>query len=246
MSSDTNARCQLTMTASSSVTSPWYLYKQPGGQSRWKNTFKELRQFRYPRELSWHAVPHPKPLPADFTEAGRSCLRMQAAPGWGIGHGRLVVHMMKGEHQNFYNTVFPGKKYRFSCWMRQEGIPGGQVEIEDRGLPELTRVVAVDGNWQKYEFDFVPKRPSTSGNATIKFDGGGTLWLDAVRLYELDRVPTSARCCRSGNGNSRIFEGTQPGNRGVLRYWGLQSNGHGSAASIHKSGSRRPRGESKT
>jgi hypothetical protein len=204
---------------------PWYLYKEPG-QSRWLNVNKDFRQFRYPPELSYQIVEHPGPIPAEFKEeAGRGCLRMTADPGWGIGHGRLITHQMRGRSDNFYNEVFIGKKYRFSCWMRQEGIPGGKVEIFDNGLPELSRTLEVDGVWKQYDIDFVPKGPETAGNTTIRFDDGGTLWLDCVRLCETE--------CGAGFAQMRpewkeqlqlLFDGTHPGERGFLRYWGLHNN----------------------
>ena len=89
----------------------------------------------------------------------------------------------------------PGKPYKVSIWLRQEGMSTPKVRLQVGTI--MTREVEVSNEWKKFEFDLPwenPEKPysSTQNDSTRLFVGAvsdGTLWMDNLLIYESDVEP---------------------------------------------------------
>jgi len=89
--------------------------------------------------------------------------------------------------------AFPLKKdqwYRFSCWAKSQGLPGGQVSValSDTKVWDnagLSMALTPGGEWRRFETLFQANRDITN-NGRLQFWYGetGTLWLDEVAIEE--------------------------------------------------------------
>jgi hypothetical protein len=145
-----------------------------------------------------HLVPHPGPIPAEFTERGQSCLHVSTTiPDDEV---RLSQYNHAGTNQTWYPVLEVGATYVVEAWMRQEGIPGGIVTFSLQGDygglrwndPTDTAYVppidfSVTGGWAKYTATFTitgPYNEEGVGTTQLAFNGPGQLWLDNFRVYK--------------------------------------------------------------
>lgn len=218
---------------------PYKLQFKPPASSRWQD-WKSLDSVDDVPGIGWRRVPHPGALPDEFADRGSTCLELSAARDWGIG---LIVAQHNHKDQEWYNVLLPGRTYRFEAWMRQEGIPQGAVSLADSNLPEVATTFTVDGTWRKHQWEFSldawEDNPSVNA-LTLAFSGGGRLWLDTPVVYDATDadgngkpdVPAGAMLPDWKN-QLKAFYATAPGDtKGVLRFWGGQSNGPGGATLV--------------
>jgi hypothetical protein len=145
-----------------------------------------------------HLVPHPEPIPANFTDRGQTCLHVSTSiEGDEV---RMVQYNHAGTSQTWYQVLEVGATYVVEAWMRQEGIEGGRVTFRLGGdyggvqwddPTDISMVNPIDftvtGEWVKYTGTFVIPSPYTEegiGTTELVFNGPGQLWLDNFRVYK--------------------------------------------------------------
>lgn len=121
---------------------------------------------------------------------GRTSLRVASSGG----EARVESHgQFDGAGQGYYPTLEPGKRYRLSIWMRQEGIPGGNVRVGFTSVYAGTqRTHAVSGEWREYMADYVaPEWPGLGVVSVfeLRFEGPGTVWVDRLSFHEVSEPP---------------------------------------------------------
>jgi hypothetical protein len=146
-----------------------------------------------------HLVPHPEPVPAEFTasQRGKTCLHVSTTiPGDEVVLGQ---YNHAGTNQTWYPVLEVGATYVVEAWMRQEGITNDTVTFrlggdyrylnlndpEDVFIPEID--FHVTGQWVKHTATFtIPGVYDEEGVGTteLQFVGPGELWLDNFRVYK--------------------------------------------------------------
>ncbi len=151
------------------------------------------------RTFSWYQdtvsatlVPHPGTIPAEFTDPGETCLQMTFPEGNSGWFGQYIFHSYDQGEGQWYGQLVPGAHYRASVWLRQEGLPNGQVRFVINGpysaLAQQTPWT-VTGEWRQYTYDFVaPDYPTGGSHAGLGFEltGPGTVWFDNFLVYQYD------------------------------------------------------------
>lgn len=137
-------------------------------------------------------VPHTAPQPDDFSEAGAGCLEA-TFPSGGGWIGQYLFHGLDEGEGTWYAQLEPGEPYRAEVWLRQEGIPDGQVSLYVGGAYEGSVTVepwTVTDTWQRYTVDFIGPPyldpPTYHGLLGLRTAGGGTLWVDNFVVYKYD------------------------------------------------------------
>jgi len=136
-------------------------------------------------------VPHPKPVPAEMTDAGEACLQVKAAEGEHSISQTVFIGTDMGGESIWYGQLEPGKKYRLEVWLRQEGLAndGAIVFSYGRGYPDIKQSFKVTGQWGRFTCEFTgPERPTKLWHFghTFTFSGPGTLWMDNCRIFRCD------------------------------------------------------------
>ena len=213
---------------------PYHIHTKQPGAKNWVD-WKALPSLDDIREISAAHVPHPQPLPVEFTNPGKTCLQLKAARDWGM---KVTIAVHGPKDQDWYYTLIPGHTYQFDAWMRQDGILSGRVAFEDSKFKEiLGKSFAVDGAWKKFSHQFsIPKWTQRDlGSLTLSFEGGGTLWLDQPIVFDATDSKNAGKPDVLANGMvplwrdelRKFYTASPTGPKGVLRYWGGQSNGPG-------------------
>jgi len=180
-------------------------------------------------EVRFSLAAHDEATAALIPEAediGESCLRVD------VGQGRAAIWQPKfrGFQSNppdWYGYLDPGRKYRLSVWLRQEGLGnGGKVGFSLGGVyPQVRTEFTVSSRWEKHVFRFTgPGYPVDRGGAsgpTFSMTGPGTLWMDNCHLLRYD---TPEEADAQFIPNQTLVDGlvsSQPaaGEKGVLRTW---------------------------
>ena len=131
--------------------------------------------------------------------------RLSQAAGVTSGHSaRLECTSFTRHSRDSYATIAQsgliaiesGKWYRFSCWARQEGMASAMVTTEwtadqTATIPYNTTALFyqmnVGNQWRHFEWVFPSYSTGTENSIlTLYFDDVGTLWLDDVRIVEVD------------------------------------------------------------
>ncbi|MEZ0297736.1 MAG: hypothetical protein ACAI35_14905 [Candidatus Methylacidiphilales bacterium] len=190
-------------------------------------------------EMRLSIVAHPGKVPAEMAvTAGKGCMQIEAVAGENkISHVRFCGTEF-GKESLYYPQLEPGKKYRLSLWMRQEGLGDkGQVHfgmsVPVPGHEGIEQNFDVTGEWARYTFDFEgPERPAKAKHygPMFKFSGGpgasaGKLWMDNIRLFRYDSDADLARADGYIPNRTILNElvSTQPaaGEKGCHRVWVL-------------------------
>ena len=140
---------------------------------------------------TWKLVPHPGPIPPEFTVAdrGRACLEITMRGDKPI---TLSQYNHAGPGQNWYPVLQVGRPYIVEFWARQEGMANPTIHF---GLSsfhdEIKQDFPVTGQWRKCSFEFSPERAwpanrEVIGQMMLSFAGPGTVWLDCWRIYPKD------------------------------------------------------------
>lgn len=176
-------------------------------------------------------VPHPQPIPADMTDAGRTCLLIEAGPGTQKLWHPTCISPDKGGESLWYGFFEIGKTYHVEFWLRQEGLgDGGKVTFNLNGqLKEVTTTWTVDGTWKKYTYDFVAPEPPASCwhyGPALNFTGPGKLWIDNGRLSRIDRPEDAQKPYVIGRPALDELLKSQPetGRKGCHRIWFLKKD----------------------
>lgn len=154
--------------------------------------FEEDVNYLYPWEGgSARLVPHTGPLPATFTEPGRSALLLTAPEG-GAWFGQYLFHRYDDGEGQFYGQLTPGAAYRAEVWLKQEGLANGQVWFEVGGsygdavsVPPWT----VTGDWAHYTVDFTGPpimAANWHGSLALRVESAGQVWVDNFLVYRTD------------------------------------------------------------
>jgi len=104
----------------------------------------------------------------------------------GFVHGGPSSHAMLA--QVGLVAVRKGERYRFSCWVRAEGIRSRQIDValkstEDWNDCGLAAPLAVTRSWRRIELAFVASRDlSARSRLQFWYRETGTLWMDDVEI----------------------------------------------------------------
>jgi len=151
-----------------------------------------------PRQVRFSLVPHPKPVPEAMADPGETCLQVDALVPEETSINQLVfIGTDHGGESIWYGQLEPGKHYRLSVWLRQEGLGnGGAVRFSyGQGYPGISHDFSITNQWAEYTFEFDgperPKDPWHFGH-TFTFTGPGKLWMDNCRIARIDRPEDAA------------------------------------------------------
>lgn len=181
-------------------------------------------------------VPHPGTLPPEFTEPGETCLRLDFPAGGGWA-GQWIFHGYDNGEGRWYSQLTPGATYRAEAWLRQEGIPGGQVRFYATGpYSALTQATpwTVTGEWQHFTYDFIgPAYPDPAdGHATFGLQalgGPGTLWVDNFLVYRYDAAHNFSPFTPNQMAFNELMAAMPPsGPKPALRFYATTYGGHSS------------------
>lgn len=94
-----------------------------------------------------------------------------------------------GTPGGYYPSLEQGRTYRAECWLRQVGVPSGQVNFRLSGAYSAVNTTwAVGSSWAKHTYDFVAPAPPPPNTGTIEnilaFQGPGQVWVDNLRIYD--------------------------------------------------------------
>ena len=141
---------------------------------------------------TWALVPHPGPIPPEFTasDRGRTCLKIDMKGNEKIS---LREYNHAGPGQNWYPVIKVGRPYLVEFWARQEGMATPKVHFGVSGVYEgqIKQDFTLSGEWKKYTYEFSPDtewplKNQVVGMMMLSFAGPGTLWLDCWRVYPKD------------------------------------------------------------
>ena len=182
-------------------------------------------------EWTGRLVPHPKPVPKDFTEPGESCLLATfPKPGWATLRQFVYYKHDKGEGQ-WYSQLKPGARYRVSIWMRQQGLgDGGRVRFAFGKSNAKYHAVsqkkpwAVTDRWRKYTYDFTAPGYPTKLNAHIshglELTAPGKLWIDNFLLFRYDKKHDFKPFTPHENSFDTFLRSAPEGRKPAIRFYG--------------------------
>jgi len=136
----------------------------------------------------WSFVEHPAPLPPEFTDHGKTCIRVDMKTNERV---RLFQYNHASLAQTWYNVLQTNKTYIVEFRARQEGLPEPTVSFR-LGGPYSGSVApigfSIDGQWRKYRAEWtvphVLKERGSVGTMELVFTGPGSVWIDNFRVYE--------------------------------------------------------------
>ena len=214
---------------------PYHTEIKKPGDTNWTD-WKSLPSLDDIPEIRIKHVPHPQPLPPEFTNAGKTCLQLKAENNWGL---KVSIVALGPKEQDWYYTLVPGQTYQFDAWMRQDGISAGKVTFQDSRIKEISTDFKVDGTWKKfsYQFSISDWTQRDLDSLSLSFEGGGTLWLDKPIVFDATDSKKTGQPDVPPNGMvpiwkdelRKFYTASPTGPKGVLRYWGGQSNLPGGA-----------------
>lgn len=145
---------------------------------------------------TWDAdlVDHPTPIPPAFTDAGETCLRINANDTQTSWLGQYIFHAWDEGEGQWYSQLEPGASYRAEAWLRQSGLGnGGRVRfVSAGGYASISQPVgwSVTGDWAHYTWDFTGPAYPTSDPwhqpFGLEITGPGTVWIDDFVVYRND------------------------------------------------------------
>ena len=109
-----------------------------------------------------------------------------------------------------------GAKYVFRAWMKQDGLPEGEVNLKLGSLAE--QKLKVSGEWQLFEVEFEGAPPKTVvEKIALTPAGPGTLWIDNMLVYEKGKTAPFEFY-------PEAVENLKALKPGFVRIWALQTN----------------------
>ena len=141
---------------------------------------------------SWTLVPHPGPIPPEFSESdrGRTCLQVTMTGGDKV---ELSEYNHAGPAQNWYPVLKVGRTYVVEFWARQQGMANPQIHfgLSSVYAGSIKQDFTLSSDWRKYSYEFTPDKEWPAENMVVgvmllSFAGPGTLWLDCWRVYPKD------------------------------------------------------------
>lgn len=129
-------------------------------------------------------------LPPEFIAAdpGETALKLVFSGAGRAGQFLLRMHT----DEEWYSQLVPSATYRVDVWLKQEGLPSGQVRFRATGTYQnITQPNwwTVTSTWQRYLYTFTaPAFPTTTTLSTLGLEvsGAGTLWVDNFLVYRYD------------------------------------------------------------
>ncbi|MEI6033274.1 MAG: hypothetical protein WCS65_03195 [Verrucomicrobiae bacterium] len=164
------------------------------------------------------AAVQPTYLDSTFAPEGgsRGSLKMEGkVPGrfglarWGFGG--------KTEQERFW-TKFPlgSPTFRFSVWLKQEGIADGKVALE---MGDVKTEFSVAGEWKNFTYDFPATTADKLPQIKLTANGPGSFWVDNFLLYDPSKEPFAWE--------PREIEAIKEFAPGVIRWWSGLNQGAG-------------------
>lgn len=134
-------------------------------------------------------------LPQAFVDddPGETCLEVEATTSDTKAFGNWLFHDYDYGEGLWYSQLHPGAPYKVDVWLRQEGIPSGEVRFtmgqsyssENQSTPWM-----VTGTWQKYSYEFTgpawPVGDRYHPSLELTFTGPGKLYVDNFIVYRND------------------------------------------------------------
>lgn len=85
-----------------------------------------------------------------------------------------------------------GQKYNGGIWLRAEGLTKPVRIVIGRNygrfvIPHCEKIIdGVTGDWKKFDFELIPEVTDPNATFSVRFEGTGQLWIDAVSLMPAD------------------------------------------------------------
>lgn len=113
-------------------------------------------------------VSHPQPLPSNFTDAGRSCLRIDNPQNDWVRFGQYLFHPYDDGEGQWYTVMEPGQQYRVSVWLRYQNTDDAAATLPVQfgfagGNEGINTNWQVTDEWQQFSFEFTAPEAPTSG-----------------------------------------------------------------------------------
>ncbi len=149
---------------------------------------------------------------------GRTSLRLTAT-----GPQEVQISQYRYGWPGFvYEPLVPGRTYRVSVWLRQQGLTSGQVRFwftsEYSALQHTFS--GVDGTWRQYTWDFVappyPRENTAIVEHVLGFTGPGQVWVDEFLIYDPAQPALGL--------NAPALQALHDFDGGALRLWSGQTN----------------------
>ena len=190
------------------------------------NTFGTRDAWRY------KIVPHPGPIPEDFTDRGETCLEITATGADRVSGNPAVFYPWQGYtgEDRWYSQLHPNTKYRAEAWLRQDGSLGdrGNVYFVLNGCYSALNAAepwTTTGRWQKfvYEFTTPPQYPTQGGHSGpgLSFTGPGKLYVDDFLLYRVDTDHPAVNVPVKFAFDELLASSPPTGKKGCLRFYGV-------------------------
>ena len=182
--------------------SPWWLF---GGLS-----------LNNGKEKNLHAAGVRTALSPDVPPGGGGASFALTVPeGWNGGRVSVGNWLLSGQASDL-PRLHEGKAHTVTLWMKQAGMPAGNVDVRVASL--AGEKLTVSSGWKEYSFDFIAKPP---GKSAERFEIGtsesGTLFIDNISIIEKGGP-------HSGGFYPEITETLKRFRPGTLRLWALQQN----------------------
>ncbi len=120
-------------------------------------------------------------------QGGHSSLQLTTAASQEVS----IRQYRYGHASSGYPHFVPGRTYRVSVWLRQEGLASGEVAFRLTGGYQghvQTTFQGVTGDWQQFTHDFTgpPEPPAGMPIAehVLAFTGPGTVWFDNFTIHD--------------------------------------------------------------
>jgi alpha-L-arabinofuranosidase len=149
---------------------------------------------------------------------GGASLSLQIPQGWTTNSPRISLGnwLISGERDDF-PRFHQGKTYTLRLWMKQQGMPGGAVDVKIGSManPEFK----VGTEWREYTADFIGAPPKSVWAEPFEIHTAepGTLLIDNITLVEKEGPPPYGFY-------PKIVETLKRFQPSSLRIWVLQAN----------------------
>ena len=147
---------------------------------------------------SWtgRIVPHPEPVPVEFTDGGETCLKAEFSEAGIVRLGQYAYYQCNDGEGQWYSQLHPGASYKVDVWLRQDGL-GDEgkarfvfVNEDNYASVSQSEPWTLTNQWQKFSYEFTA--PDYPGDHqwhiahALEFTGPGTVWIDNFVLYRND------------------------------------------------------------
>lgn len=128
--------------------------------------------------------------------SGRTSLKLSAPSANEVS----VRQYRLGAPDSFYGSLQPNTTYQVEVWLKQQGVPTGEVTFRLTGPYSsfFHTWTGVTSEWNHYTWQFTtsgvyPDRNQGTAEIMLAFTGPGEVWMDNFLLYDPSRPPFALR-----------------------------------------------------